>query len=301
MDKAAIYARYSSDNQRDLSIDAQVRLCKDYIKNKGYVLSKIYTDEALTGKTDQRPEFQQMFADAKRKSFDVVVTDKVDRFARDKADSAIYKRELRKKCGVRVEYASQHIDASPEGELTEGILENLAQYYSANLARETMKGLTENALRGWHTGGIPPLGLRVVEQESNGTKFKAYDIHKIEGPIIQKVFDLYDNGYSYYKIIAETSEAMIAYRGRPFSKNVLHDILRNEKYTGTFIYCKGSRQDHRTERTDTIKIPNAFTALISMEVFDRVQAKLDKMKQHCERGRNHRQGSISVVWYDTLR
>mgnify|MGYP000904625441 CR=1 FL=1 len=282
--RAVIYARYSSENQRDESIDAQVRLCKELITRKGYLLTKIYADEAVTGTTDDRAQFQQMMSDAKEGMFDAVVVDAVDRFSRNKYDSALYKRDLRKKHGIKIEYASQRIDDSPEGEMMEGMLETVAQYHSANLARETMKGLTENALRGWHTGGIPPFGLKLIPHEITSKKgktvtIKTYDIHPDQAPVVKKIFELYDADGTYGDIQAATREDMIRLRGRPIAKNSIYDMLRNEKYTGTFVFRKGSKKEHKRTRPDVIRVLDAFPAIVSRELWERVQAKMDKRKQ----------------------
>ena len=160
--RAAIYARYSSDNQRDESIDAQVRMCREYAEKKGYTCVATYSDKAISGRSvEHRVEFLRMVDSAKAQRFDILIVDKVDRFGRNRYDSAIYKREL-KQAGVKVEYASQHIEDSPEGVILESLLEGLAEYYSLNLAREAVKGLTENALKGWHCGGRAPFGLRLI-------------------------------------------------------------------------------------------------------------------------------------------
>jgi len=282
--RAVIYARFSSENQRDESIDAQVRLCKEYIQREGHVLTKIYPDEALTGTTDDRAQFQQMMSDAKEGAFDVVVVDAVDRFSRDKCDSALYKRDLRKKYGIQIGYASQHIDDTPEGEMMEGILETVAQWNSANLARETMKGLTENALRGWHTGGIPPFGLKLIPHEITGKKgktvtIKTYDIHPDQAPVVKRIFAMYDAGETYANIQAATKEDAIRLRGRPLAKNSIHDILRNEKYTGTFIFGKGTKKRHRKGGKKVMRVPDAFPAIVPRELWGRVQIKMDKRKQ----------------------
>lgn len=281
--RAAIYARFSSENQRDESIDAQVRICRQYCDSKGYTVVKVYADEAISGRTDQRPQFQQMLADAKAKMFDVIVMDKVDRFARDRYDSAIHKHYLRRKCGIRLEYASQRIDATPEGEMLEGVLEALAQYFSANLAKETLKGLTENALKAWHTGGKPPLGYTL--EEVPGTKSKRYVINEKEAEVVRKIFEIIDAGGTYKDVYLATYDDMMLLRGRPLSKNSIHDILRNEKYKGTFVYMKGTKKEHRHTRDDVIRVPNAIPAIVSPELFDRVQEKLNSRKQ-ADRARN---------------
>ena len=89
--KAVIYARYSAGpNQTDQSIDGQLRICKQYIKNKGLEYIGHYADRHISGKTDNRPEFQRMITDAESKKFSVLVVYSTDRFSRSKYDSAIY-------------------------------------------------------------------------------------------------------------------------------------------------------------------------------------------------------------------
>ncbi len=143
-----------------------------------------------------------------------------------------------------------------------------------------MKGLTENALRGWHTGGIPPFGLKLVTHtQDDGTIYKTYDVHPDQAPVVRKIFEMYDAGATYGEIMSATKENMIRLRGRPLSKNSIHDILRNEKYTGTFVFKKGTKKEHKRTRPDVIRVPNAFPAIISRELWERVQAKMDKRKR----------------------
>ncbi|MFZ5897992.1 MAG: recombinase family protein, partial [Bacillota bacterium] len=281
--RAAIYARFSSDNQRDESIDAQVRLCRGHIERMGYVLVKTYADEAITGHTDDRPQFLQMIQDARAGLFDVLVVDKVDRFARDKYDSAIYKRELRKKCGVRIEYASQHIDESPEGLMMETILEGFAHYFSLNLAREVMKGLKENAHRGLFCGGRPPLGYRTVpagSPDKNGRVPKTLELDPEVAPLIYRIFEIIDAGGGYREAQEATREGFIAVRGRPLSRNSIHDILKNERYTGTAVFDKGTKRNHRTAGKKPIKVPDAFPAIVPREMWERVQAKMQARRRN---------------------
>ena len=124
--KAVIYARYSSDNQREESITAQVRACTEYAERQGYTVVKVYTDEARSAQTDDRPGILHMIADikAKRLVVDVVLVHKLDRFARNRYDSAFYKRELRR-AGVRVESVLERFDDSPESVLLESLIEGM--------------------------------------------------------------------------------------------------------------------------------------------------------------------------------
>ena len=126
--RAAIYARYSAGSgQTDQSIEGQVRECEQFIKGRGLDLVATYADRHITGRTDRRPEFQRMIADAESGSFDVVVVYSTDRFSRDKYDSAIYKRKL-KNCGVQILYAAENIPEGPEGIILESVLEGIAEF-----------------------------------------------------------------------------------------------------------------------------------------------------------------------------
>lgn len=111
---AVIYARYSSSGQREESIEGQLRDCKEFAKQHGMNVVGEYIDKALTGRTDKRPDFQRMLRDSDRGLFQAVICWKMDRFARNRYDSAINKYKL-KKNGVRVFYAKELIPEGPEG------------------------------------------------------------------------------------------------------------------------------------------------------------------------------------------
>ena len=128
MQRAVIYARYSSDNQREESIDAQVRACREYCKRKGYFVTHIYKDEAKSGtKLAGRDAYKQMLDDAKEDLFDIIIFHKVDRNARKELDYYLTKDTLIKN-KVRYEYAAQNIDDSPEGQMMESMLVGFAAY-----------------------------------------------------------------------------------------------------------------------------------------------------------------------------
>ena len=141
-----IYARYSSDNQREESIDGQIRECKEFAEKNEIRIIDTYIDRALSAKTDNRPSFQQMIKDSSKGLFDVIIVWKLDRFARNRYDSAHYKNIL-KKNGVKVVSATEAISSGAEGILLESMLEGYAEYYSAELAEKINRGLTENAMK----------------------------------------------------------------------------------------------------------------------------------------------------------
>ena len=148
---AVIYARYSSDNQREESIEGQIRECTAYAEKNGITVVKHYIDRAFSAKTDNRPEFQQMIKDSGKKLFDVVLVWKFDRFARNRFDSANYKMIL-KKNGVHLISVMEPIAEGSQGILVETLLEGMAEYYSAELSEKVIRGQTENALKGKCTG-----------------------------------------------------------------------------------------------------------------------------------------------------
>jgi DNA invertase Pin-like site-specific DNA recombinase len=159
---AVIYARYSSDNQREESIEGQLRECKDYADKHGLLVVGTYIDRAMSAKTDNRPDFQRMIRESEKKLFDAVIVWKLDRFSRDRYDSAHYKRILSKN-GVKVISATEPISGDASGILLESLLEGMAEYYSAELAEKINRGLTENVLNGKYNGQTIPFGLRVDE------------------------------------------------------------------------------------------------------------------------------------------
>ncbi|MDE5771425.1 MAG: recombinase family protein [Ruminococcus sp.] len=162
--KVALYARFSSDNQRSESIDAQVRAMSNFCKQNHWQIVATYTDEARSATTDNRPQFQQMISDSSKGIFEIVLVHKLDRFSRDRYDSAIYKKRL-KKNNVRLCSVLERMDDSPESIMMESVLEGMAEYYSKNLSREVMKGMNETALQCKHTGGCTPLGYDLDENK----------------------------------------------------------------------------------------------------------------------------------------
>lgn len=179
--RAVIYARYSSDNQREESIDGQIRECLEYAKYNEIEVVANYIDKALSAKTDNRPNFQKMIKDSFKGSFDIVLVWKLDRFSRNRFDSAHYKNIL-KKNGVKVVSAKETIAQDASGILLESMLEGYAEYYSAELAEKVKRGMTENALKGLWNGGQVPFGY-VINKE------RKLEIDTPNAPIVQEIFN----------------------------------------------------------------------------------------------------------------
>lgn len=269
---AALYVRYSSDNQRDESIDAQIRAGEDYAKKNNIKIVKIYADRAKSATSDKRPEFQKMIKDSALGLFNTVIVHKLDRFSRDKYDSAIYKRKL-KANGIKLISIVENLDGSPESLILESVIEGMAQYYSANLAREVMKGMKETAYQCKHTGGQPPLGYDVDLE-------KKYIVNDAEAEIVRKIYDMYINGYSYSQIIDHLNERGYKTKaGNTFGKNSIYSILDNEKYSGIYIFNRSSKKDAFGKRnsrlfkddSEVIRIDGGMPAIVSKETFQKAR------------------------------
>ena len=149
---AVIYARYSSDNQREESIEGQIRECTAYAEKNGITVVKHYIDRALSAKTDNRPDFQQMIKDSEKRLFDIVLVWKLDRFARNRYDSAHYEYQLERN-HVKLVSATEPISDSPAGIMVKSMLTGMAEYYSAELSEKVVRGMTENVMKGKYNGG----------------------------------------------------------------------------------------------------------------------------------------------------
>ena len=281
MNRAVVYARFSSDNQRDESIDAQLRAINEYADKNNIKIVNQFIDRAKSATSDKRPEFQNMikFCEADTTGISMVIVHKLDRFSRDKYDSAMYKQKLKVK-GIRVVSVLENLDNSPESLILESVIEGMAQYYSANLAREVAKGQRENGLRAMHNGGDAPLGYDV-------TNDKRYAINKEEAQAVKIIFDMYVNGYSYSNIIDKLND--LGYktkRGNKFGKNSLHGILSNEKYTGVYVFNKtqrkginGKRNGHKQKSEDEIiKVEGGMPQIIGKDIFIQAQEMMQKKK-----------------------
>jgi len=257
--KAFIYARYSDDSQREESIEGQLRECKEYAERNGITVLGSYIDRALSAKTDNRPEFQRMIKDSDNKLFDVIIVWKLDRFARNRYDSAHYKAILRKN-GVKVISATEAIAEDSTGILLESLLEGYAEFYSAELSEKVSRGMKENALKCKFNGGAIPIGY-VIDSEHN------YQIDPITAPIVQEVFTLYDNGTSMLDLVSLMNDrGLRTARGHNIDLNSIARMLKKRNYIGEYRY-------------NDIVHPDGIPAIIPQDLFDRVQTRMEKNKK----------------------
>ena len=269
---AVIYARYSSSNQREESIEGQIRICTEYAKKKGYKITNQYIDRAMTGKNDNRPAFRQMLNDSDKGMFDVLLVYKTDRFARNRYDSAIHKTRL-KKNKVQIEYAAEQIPNDSTAVLIEGFLENLAEYYSVNLSENTKRGKYENALKKKSNGGVTPIGYKRIDG--------SLVIDEEKAPIIRFIFQNYIDGISYANIIKKARERY----GIKLSMSGLKLILQNEVYTGKYIY--------NTYDGETFVYEDNHEAIVSRETYEKAKEKRLANKRSPNAGKGKRKYALS--------
>lgn len=274
--RAAVYTRFSSDRQSELSTQAQVRACREYAEINGIEIVHIYSDEAISGteeKTDSRLQYQKLLEDAKKKAFDMILIHKHDRIARSLEEHVRLAAFLRKE-QIPLVAVAQNFGDSIEGDLAKQIMWVLSDYYSKNLSKETQKGHRETALKALHNGGVPPFGYNVVDQR--------YVINELEAHYVRKMFECVLNFAGYTELLREMEKAgIVGKRGKPISRTSIHEILRNEKYTGTYLYSQTEEvsRDLRRSKPNAIRIENAFPAIIDKKTFEEVQKIMDSRKQ----------------------
>ena len=253
--RVVLYCRYSSENQREESIEGQIRECTAFAERKGYTVIKVYADRAISGKkADNRPEFMQMIADSKQKSFDYVIVWKLDRFSRDKYDSVYYKNIL-KKNGVSVLSATEPIDDSPEGQLMESIFEGFSAYYIKDLSMKISRGMTENTLKGKYNGGAITYGYYIDEN-------RHFQPDPVKALIVADIFRRYAGGESIKSILASLNKQGVkSNRDKEMTYSFIANLLKNRRYLGEYRF------------KDTL-VENAFTPLVEPEIFERCKIRM---------------------------
>ena len=256
MKTAVIYARYSSDSQTEQSIEGQLRVCEEYAQKNNILILNTYIDRAMTGTNDNRPDFQRMIKDSSRKEWNYVLVYKLDRFSRNKYETAIHKKTL-KDNGVKVLSAMENIPDTPEGIILESLLEGMNVYYSAELSQKVKRGMRETRLKGFYQGGGLPYGYKVVDRK--------VVIDETKAETVRFMYDSYSKGVTVKTMIAELTAKGILYKGKPFAPNTVYGILGNEKYSGSY-------------RKDDEIIDNIYPQLIPTDTYQKVREKAEKNK-----------------------
>lgn len=262
---AVIYARYSSAGQREVSLDQQEKVCREYAKNNGMVVLRVYSDAAMTGKNDHRPQFQQMIKDSAKHDFTTVIVYATDRFSRKTLDAVVNKERLRAN-GVRVISATEPISDNPAGVLTEAIFQGLAEYYSLELSQKIRRGQEYNASKFLAPGSVPYGFYRSPDGH--------YVVNEQEAAVVREIFDAMLAGDDQTTICNRLNErGLKTKKGTPFSYSSMYSILHNERYIGTFIF-------------NDVKTEDAIPQIVDKNTYWKVQDMLNSKPLSSNRRRN---------------
>ena len=279
--RVVLYARVSSEKQaeRDLSISAQLKALRQYAQEHGWEVYREFVDEAASARSANRPAFKEMIAlgRQRRKRFDAILVWKLSRFARNREDSIIYKSLLRRR-GISIISINEHVDDSPAGRLLEGMIEVIDEFYSVSLAQDTLRGMKDNARRGYLNGGTVAIGYQRKKVMDGANERATLEPDPAYSSLVQRIFRMCINGMG-AKEIAKilNGERLKTKRGRPWTKNAIYYILKNEVYAGVLIWNRQSKANGYTkpnEPSGVIRIESNHPALVGRGTFDRVQCLL---------------------------
>ena len=275
MNNAVIYARYSSASQNDMSIESQIRICKEHAEKQGLKVIHVYNDKAKSAFKDvddsKRKEFRRMMADAETGAFQTIIVYMLDRFSRIKANSVFYKMQL-KKHGVKVMSVREQITDDEGGEIYEMILEWNNEKYSQRLSKRVRDGLDMAVQKGTFTGGHILFGYKVEKDPSNTKSAGRVVLDEPNAEIIKFMFTEYAQGTDKEDIAKQLNAQGKKFNGKPFKGRTFDHWISNEKFTGTFKF--GGRT-----------CDSSYPAIIDRDTFDRVQARL-QANQYSRAGRN---------------
>ena len=243
---AVIYARYSSHNQRDVSIEQQVEACRKHAAELGLTVTATYEDRAISGKTDKRPSFQRMMRDAEQHKFAYVLAWKSNRIGRNMMQALVNESRL-VDCGVKVFYAEEDFDDNAAGRFALRSMMNVNQFYIENMAEDVKRGLYDNAKKGLVNGSLP-LGYK------RGADGKP-EIDEPKAAIVREIYTRVAAGELFASIADDLNARGIkTARGREWNKGSFHVLCHNDRYRGIYMY-------------GDIRIPGGMPRIISDELF----------------------------------
>ena len=297
--RIAVYARYSSDRQRETSIEDQVRLCKEYVEGHGGQVDPnlIFTDFALTGATMQRPGFESLMALVKTvpPGIDVVVTENLDRVSRDFADAATVYKVLRY-AQVRMLGVSDGIDTeSKSSKLNFAIKAVMADTFRDELAAKTLRGLKGRVLAGYSAGGLA-FGYKSKPETGPSGQVVGYclEIDEEQASVVRLIFRLYLEGASLSAIACRMNtdgipppRAHTKHRRKGWAASTIRAMLYNERYTGTWTFnerewvrdpATGKRCPRLRPVSEVIRLERPELRIIDQETWVAVQTRLQQVK-----------------------
>ena len=267
-----IYARYSSHNQKEESIEQQVEECMSFAAMNGIKIIHVYADKAISGRTDKRPQFQHLMRDAEKREFSVVVAYKSNRIARDMLNALKYEDKLGK-YGIETMYAKEEFGNTAAGRFALRTMMNVNQFYSENMAEDIRRGMLDNA-ENCKVNGALPLGY---VSGSDGR----YAIDPEEAAIVQEIYDRVLDGVSFTEIANDLNGRGIRTKhGGLWNKNSFHRLLTNDVYIGVY-------------RHSGVVKEGGVPPILEREVFIAMQKHLETKKN--PRGRHRENGEYLLT------
>lgn len=256
--RAFIYCRFSSHKQQELSIEGQRDICIEYAEKHNITVCGEYADRARTGKNDNRADFRRLIRDASTGVVDCVLVWRYDRFFRNRAESALFRKQL-EAAGVHLISVTEFIPEGSAGVITQGMIETVAEYFSAKLSEDVTRGMYKAAEHCQVVGALP-YGYKAGPG-------KRWQIDPVAAEIVRRVFEWYASGRPLRELAAQLNEeGHKTGRGTPFNRSSFNSILRNEKYIGVYTYG------------DSVRISGGCPRIIEDELFFAVQRRLSANK-----------------------
>jgi len=294
---AACYLRVSTDEQTEFSPDAQLTAIREYAKRNGYILldQYIFKDEGISGrKAEKRPAFMRMIAAAKEKPapFETILVHKIDRFARSREDSVVYKSLLRKECGVKVISITENIEDDKFSVILEAMLEAMAEYYSLNLSEEVKKGMTEKAKRG---------GLQTKPSFGYTAKDNVLVPVPKEAAFVKSIFERFIAGEGCFTIARWLNNMGVKTRhGNNFDKVTVEYIIRNPVYISKLRWNpSGKTPRGHYDDPNIILVDGKHEPIIDIETWDAAQSRVEENKarayKHMRPRSEHRDWLTGIV------
>ena len=267
MKNAVIYARFSSYNQQEQSIEGQVRACKEYAARNDLKIVKEYCDRAKSGTNSKRPALQEMLREAETGAFDVVLVYQYDRFSRNRRES-LNNEFILQTLGVKLVSINERIDEEDSSSvIIKGMFESLAEYYSKDLSRKVKRGIKESIIHRKSIGGVRWLGYKT------DAEMKFY-IDESEAETVRLIFNMRATGHHAEEIADYLNSKAIKNKDVTFNKNAIIHILKNEKYTGRYV----------NPYDPTEVITDMYPKIIERKLFDAVQDTFKRYRLNSCRG-----------------
>ena len=253
-----IYARYSSHNQKEESIEQQIAECTEFAEKNGIRIIGIYADKAVSGRSDRRPNFQRMMRDAEKRHFQIVVAYKSNRIARNMLNALQYEAKL-DSFGIKTLYAKEEFGNTAAGRFALRTMMNVNQFYSENMGEDIKRGMVDNATE-CKVNGMLPLGY--VKGEDG-----KYAIAADEAAVVREIYDSVLKDIPLAEIARSLNQRGIRTKlGRDWNKNSFHILLKNDNYIGVY-------------RHSGVVVEDGIPPILDKEVFEAVQEKLTNKKK----------------------